>query len=128
LNEGENMMLGNTPYVAARAKSRRQKLADRARLRQLINQSVDQLTVAVGDLGYRTEIDLYAGKLSGGDLVEAALTHNLEAELQDIVDMSNRTIRPLIEIYTLRFEYQNAKAVLKLMKNLTNLMQVVNNV
>ena len=58
------MMLGNTPYIAARAKSRRQKLADRARLRQLINQSVDQLTVAVGDLGYRTEIDLYAGKLT----------------------------------------------------------------
>ena len=41
------MMLGNTPYVVSRAKARRQKLADRARLRQLINQSVDQLTVAV---------------------------------------------------------------------------------
>jgi len=91
------MMLGNTPYIAARAKSRRQKLADRARLRQLINQSVDQLTVAVGDLGYRTEIDLYAGKLTGGDLVEAALTHNLEVELQEIVDMSNRAIRPLMK-------------------------------
>jgi len=111
------MMLGNTPYVAARAKSRRQKLADRARLRQLINQSVEQLTVAVGDIGYRTEIDLYAGKLTGGDLVEAALTHNLEAELQDILKMSNRTIRPLIEIYTLRFEYQNAKAVLRAVHN-----------
>jgi V/A-type H+-transporting ATPase subunit C len=122
------MMLGNTPYVVARAKSRRQKLADRARLRQLINQSVDQLTVAVGDLGYRTEIDLYAGKLSGGDLVEAALTHNLEAELQDIVDMSNRTIRPLIEIYTLRFEYQNAKAVLRAVHNEISIEEVGNTI
>ena len=43
------VMTGNTPYVAARAKSRRQKLADRARLRQLISQSPDQLTVAIGD-------------------------------------------------------------------------------
>ena len=86
-------------------------MADRARLRQLINQSVDQLTVAVGDIGYRHEIDLYAGKLSGGDLVEAALTHNLEAELTEIVNMANRTIRPLIEIYTSRFEYQNAGGV-----------------
>ncbi len=74
-------MLGNTPYVAARAKSRRQKLADRARLRQLINQSPEQMTVAVGDMGYRAEMDLYAGKYSGGDLVEAALTHNLELSL-----------------------------------------------
>ena len=122
------MMLGNTPYIAARAKSRRQKLADRARLRQVINQSVDQLTVAVGDLGYRTEIDLYAGKLTGGDLVEAALTHNLEVELQEIVDMSNRAIRPLIEIYTLRFEYQNAKAVLRAVHNEISIEEVGNSI
>ena len=122
------MMLGNTPYIAARAKSRRQKLADRARLRQLINQSVDQLTVAVGDLGYRTEIDLYAGKLTGGDLVEAALTHNLEVELQEIVNMSNRAIRPLIEIYTLRFEYQNAKAVLRAVHNEISIEEVGNSI
>ena len=122
------MMLGNTPYIAARAKSRRQKLADRARLRQLINQSVDQLTVAVGDLGYRTEIDLYAGKLTGGDLVEAALTHNLEVELQEIVNMSNRSIRPLIEIYTLRFEYQNAKAVLRAVHNEISIEEVGNSI
>jgi V/A-type H+-transporting ATPase subunit C len=89
---------------------------------------VDQLTVAVGDLGYRTEIDLYAGKLTGGDLVEAALTHNLEVELQEIVDMSNRAIRPLIEIYTLRFEYQNAKAVLRAVHNEISIEEVGNSI
>ena len=68
----------NTAYVAARAKSRRASLMDRTRLRQLIQQTPDQLTVAVADSGYRTEIDLYAGHFSGGDLVEAALTHNLQ--------------------------------------------------
>lgn len=122
------MMLGNTPYVVSRAKARRQKLADRARLRQLINQSVDQLTVAVGDIGYRTEIDLYAGKLSGGDLVEAALTHNLEGELTDMVNMSNKTIRPLIEIYTSRFEYQNAKAVFRAIHNEVSVEEVGNSI
>ena len=122
------MMLGNTPYVVSRAKARRQKLADRARLRQLINQSVDQLTVAVGDIGYRHEIDLYAGKLSGGDLVEAALTHNLEAELTEIVNMANRTIRPLIEIYTSRFEYQNAKAVSRAIHNEVSVEEVGNSI
>ncbi len=122
------MMLGNTPYVVSRAKARRQKLADRARLRQLINQSVDQLTVAVGDIGYRTEIDLYAGKLSGGDLVEAALTHNLEGELTEMVNMSNKTIRPLIEIYTSRFEYQNAKAVFRAIHNEVSVEEVGNSI
>jgi vacuolar-type H+-ATPase subunit C/Vma6 len=126
--EGEHMMLGNTPYVVSRAKARRQKLADRARLRQLINQSVDQLTVAVADIGYRNEIDLYAGKLTGGDLVEAALTHNLEAELTEIVNMANSTIRPLIEIYTSRFEYQNAKAVLRAIHNEVSVEEVGNSI
>ena len=122
------MMLGNTPYVVSRAKARRQQLADRARLRQLINQSVDQLTVAVGDIGYRNEIDLYAGKLSGGDLVEAALTHNLERELTEIVNMANATIRPLIEIYTSRFEYQNAKAVFRAIHNEVSVDEVGNSI
>ena len=50
----------NTAYVAARAKSRKSNLMDRTRLRQLIQQTPDQLTVAVADNGYRAEIDLYA--------------------------------------------------------------------
>ena len=125
---GDTMMLGNTPYLASRAKSRRQKLADRARLRQLINQSVEQLTVAVADIGYRNEIDLYAGKLSGGDLVEAALTHNLNRELTEIVNMANSTIRPLIEIYTSRFEYQNAKTVLRAIHNGVAVEEVGNSI
>jgi V/A-type H+-transporting ATPase subunit C len=126
--EGDCMMLGNTPYLASRAKARRQKLADRARLRQLINQSVDQLTVAVADIGYRNEIDLYAGKLSGGDLVEAALTHNLEVELTEIVNMANSSIRALIEIYTSRFEYQNAKAVFRAIHNEVAVEEVGNSI
>jgi V/A-type H+-transporting ATPase subunit C len=124
----ETMMLGNTPYVVARAKARRQKLADRARLRQLINQSVDQLTVAVADIGYREEIDLYAGRLSGGDLVEAGLTHNLEHELTEMVNMADSRIRPLIEVYTSRFEYQNAKAVLRAIHNEVSVEEVGNTI
>ena len=81
------MLAGNTAYVASRAKSRRKKLADLARMRQLINQSTDQLTASVSSMGYADEVNLYAGKLSGADLVEAALTHNLEAELSDILKM-----------------------------------------
>ena len=48
----------NTAYVASRAKARKSNLMDRTRLRQLIQQSPDQLTVAVADSGYRAEIDL----------------------------------------------------------------------
>ena len=121
-------MIGNTAYVASRAKSRRKKLADLARMRQLIHQSPDQLTVAVSNIGYAEEINLYASKFSGGDLVEAALTHNLEVELNDIVSMCNGKIKPMVEVYTSRFEYQNAKVVLRAVMNKVELEKVAHSI
>ena len=121
-------MVGNTAYVASRAKSGRKKLADLARMRQLINQSTDQLTASVSSMGYADEVNLYAGKLTGADLVEAALTHNLEAELLDILKMCNGKIRDIVEIYTSRFEYQNAKVVLRSVVNEVSMEKVSNSI
>ncbi|MBG46281.1 MAG: hypothetical protein CMB76_07160 [Euryarchaeota archaeon] len=118
----------NTAYVAARAKSRKSSLMDRTRLRQLIQQSPDQLTVAVADNGYRTEIDLYAGHFTGGDLVEAALTHNLQAELSNILNLCNGKVRGMVEIYTGRFRYQNAKVVLRAVMNEVDVKKVANSI
>ena len=107
----------NTGYVAARAKARKAGLLDRTRIRQLIQQSPEQLTVAVADSGYRAEIDLYAGTYTGGDLVEAALTHNLQNELTNIISLCSGNVRKLVEIYTGRFRYNNAKVVLRAVLN-----------
>ena len=118
----------NTAYVAARAKSRKASLMDRTRLRQLIQQSPDQLTVAVADNGYRNEMDLYAGHFSGSDLVEAALTHNLQVELAKILDLCNGKVRSIVEIYTGRFQYQNAKVVLRAVDNDVDVKKVSNSI
>ena len=45
-------MRANTAYVAARVKSRKSNLADKARLRQFVRQSPDQFIIVVGDMGY----------------------------------------------------------------------------
>ena len=118
----------NTAYVAARAKSRKSSLMDRTRLRQLIQQTPDQLTVAVADNGYRAEIDLYAGHFTGGDLVEAALTHNLQAELSNIINLCNGKVRDLVEIYTGRFRYHNAKVVLRAVANEVSVKKVAHSI
>ena len=111
------MFSGNVPYVASRAKARRQALMDKARLRQLINQSPDQLTNTVAESGYQNEINLYASRYTGGDLVEAALTHNLEKELDNMLSHCRGKVRKIVEIYSSRYEYQNAKAVLRAVAN-----------
>ena len=111
------MFSGNVPYVASRAKARRQALMDKARLRQLINQSPEQLTNTVAESGYQNEINLYASRYTGGDLVEAALTHNLENELDNMLSHCRGKVRKVVEIYSSRYEYQNAKAVLRAVAN-----------
>jgi len=111
------MRFGSTPYVASRAKARRTSLADRARLRQIIHQNPDQLSVAVADLGYRTEVDRYAATYEGGDLIEAALTDNLEHELDAMVGLCSGKVARIVSVYTRRFEYHNAKAVLRAVLN-----------
>mgnify|MGYP001448471998 CR=1 FL=1 len=75
----------NDAYVATRAKSRKKSLIDGTRMRQLLQQTPEQLSISIADSGYRNEIDLYASGFQGSDLVEAALTHNLENELSNIV-------------------------------------------
>ena len=94
------MLSGNVPYVASRAKARRQALMDKARLRQLINQSPDQLINTVADSGYQNEVNLYASRYSGGDLIEAALTHNLENELENMLSHCRGKVRKIVEIYS----------------------------
>lgn len=118
----------NTAYVASRAKARKSNLMDRTRLRQLIQQSPDQLTVAVADSGYRAEIDLYAGRFTGGDLVEAALTHNLQNELNSIIKLCNGKVKGLVEIYTNRHQYHNAKVVLRAVDNEVSVEKVANSI
>ncbi|MBL71880.1 MAG: hypothetical protein CMB41_01780 [Euryarchaeota archaeon] len=122
------MRFGSTPYIASRAKSRRKALADRARLRQLINHAPDQLTVAVADLGYRSEIDRYAATYDGGDLIEAALTDNLEHELDNITKLCSGKVARIVAVYTSRFEYHNAKAVLRAVVNDVDLDRVAHDI
>ena len=84
----------NTPNASTRCKSRRGKLLDRTQLRQLIQQSPEQLASSVADKGYRNEIDLYSTKFEGSDLLEMALTHRLTREIISTQDkITKRVIR-----------------------------------
>ena len=74
----------NTAYVASRAKA---KVQSNGQTRLDVNPAIPDQLMAVADSGYRTKIDLYTDDSTGGDLVEAALTHNLQNELNSIINM-----------------------------------------
>ena len=103
----------NPSMAAARAKSRKSSLIDRTRMRQLIQQTPEQLAASVADSGYRNEIDIYAARHTGSDLIEMALTHNLEKELASVMHFCSGRLKEQVRIYAGRFSYQNAKIVLR---------------
>ena len=52
----------NIYNASARAKARKATLIDSTRMRQLIQQGTDSIGVSIGELGYRSEMDLYASR------------------------------------------------------------------
>ena len=65
---------GNWANASARSKARKAKLLDETRLRQLMKSGPDTIAASIGELDYRRELDIYSSRLSGADLVEAALS------------------------------------------------------
>ena len=107
----------NTPNASTRCKSRRGKLLDRTQLRQLIQQSPEQLASSVADKGYRNEIDLYSTKFEGSDLLEMALTHRLTREINEVMGFCKGDLLTQVEVYANRFSYFNTKVVLRAVEN-----------
>ena len=106
---------GKANYAASstRAKSRKSALIDQVRMKQLLKQDANAISASIADSGYRADLDLYASRLKGAELVEAALSHNLDRDLAEVLHFCTGSVRDQVAIYALRFEYANAKTVLR---------------
>ena len=103
----------NIYNASARAKARKAALIDTTRMRQLIQQGTDSIGVSIGELGYRSEMDLYATRMDGVDAIEAALFHNLDNDLAQVMGFCQGHLKSLVAIYVERFDYEKAKTVLR---------------
>ncbi len=103
----------NVYNAAARAKARKASLIDPTRMRQLVQQGPDSIGASIGEMGYRSEMDLYASRMSGADAIEAALFHNLDNDLAGVLRFCQGNLKSLVAIYVERFDYEKAKTVLR---------------
>ena len=122
MNRGEIMSMSamsssNAENAAARCKARRATLLDTTRKRQLLQFSTDQLVTSIADSGYRKEMDLYATRFSGAELIEVALAHNLAVDVAQITRFCQGELQRQVGVYTARFTYENAKTVLRAVRN-----------
>ena len=83
----------NISNAGARAKTRKASLIDGTRIRQLLQQGTDSIGASIGEFGYRQEMDLYSARMSGSDAIEAALTHNLDNDLNSVLGFCQGNLR-----------------------------------
>jgi len=107
----------NWANAAARARSRRSRLLDRTRIRQLLKLEPDSIANTIGDAGYRPDMDLYGHRLSGPELVEAALSHNLDREVHEVEAFCNGELADIVDVWALKVDFNKAKAVLRAVKS-----------
>ena len=103
----------NIYNAAARAKARKASLIDPTRMLQLLQLGPESIGASIGELGYRNEMDIYASRMSGADAVEAALVHNLDNDLSEILRFCQGPLKSIVSIYIERFSYEKAKTVLR---------------
>ena len=110
----------NLYNASARAKARKASQIDPTRMKQLIQQGPDSIGASIGELGYRSEMDLYASRMTGADAVEAALFHNMDNDLAGVMRFCQGRLKALVAIYVERFDYEKAKTVLRAVNGGTN--------
>ena len=88
----------NWANACARGKARKAGLIDSTRLRQLLQQSPDSIATSIAEFGYRAELDMYGDKMSGADLVETALNHNMDRDLHQVLHFCQGHLKDLVAI------------------------------
>ena len=91
----------NWANASARGKARKAGLIDSTRLRQLLQQSPDSIASSIAEFGYQAELNLYADKLRGVDLVETALNHNMDRDLAQVLGFCQGQLKNLVSIQSL---------------------------
>jgi len=107
----------NWANASARSKARKAGLIDSTQMRQLLLQEPDAMASSISEMGYRVDLDLYATRLSGADLVEAALNHNMDRDLNQVQRFCQGHLGDLVSIYVERYTYQKVKTALRAVRS-----------
>ena len=104
---------GNWANASARSKARKANLLNETQIRQLMQKGPDTIAASIADAGYSKELNLYSKRLSGADLIEAALSHNLDRDLKEVMGYCQGRLRRIVSVFAFRVSYHNAKTVLR---------------
>jgi V/A-type H+/Na+-transporting ATPase subunit C len=101
------------PYTYVRVITMKAKLLDKDDYNRLLKMGFSEIAKYLQDSEYKKEINELAIKLSGADLIEAALNNNLAATFTKLWRISPDELDLLIDAYVKRYDFFNIKTVIR---------------
>ncbi len=105
--------LGTYPYTFARVSAMKGALLKKEDYDRLLKMSTPEIVRFLQDTTYRREIDEFAARHEGLELVEIALRQNLGRTLAKLQRISTGDLRKLLDAYLARRDIENIKIVLR---------------
>lgn len=100
-------------YINARVSAMKSRLLPKETYAKLMNMSITEIARFIGETEYKSEIDELAGKYSGIDLVEFALSLNLARTYRKLIEVSQGEANALIKAYLRRWDIYNIKTLIR---------------
>lgn len=105
--------LGSYPYINARVRAMKADLIPKGEYAKLAKMGLPEIARYLQETRYKEEINEFAPKYGGADLIEQAINKNIGHTFSKLLDISTGEIRSLLEAYLGRWDLWNLKAIMR---------------
>ena len=113
MGEKKKIGLGRYPYINTRVRTMKAGLISKADYMKLSKMSLPNMARYLQEGCYKKEINEFANKHEGLDLIENAIEANLAATFSKLIRISSNEVSMLIETYLGRWDLRNIKALMR---------------
>ncbi len=111
--EKKKIGLGRYPYINTRVRAMKAGLIPKSDYMKLSKMSLPNIARYLQDGGYKMEINEFAQKYDGLNLIENAIEANLARTFSKLMRISSKEVSLLIEVYLGRWDLENIKALMR---------------
>lgn len=104
---------GNYPYLTARVKARRSLLLPKETYDRFLQMEIPEIARYLGEQQYKDEMLTLGARYEKVDLIEMAITLNLEKTYTQIYHHSEGQLKIMVSRYLDRYDLQNIKTIVR---------------
>ncbi|MBW6462154.1 MAG: V-type ATPase subunit [DPANN group archaeon] len=109
----DKLKLHRDPYLNTRVRVMSSKLISKDQYHRLLKMTSAEISHFLEEGEYKAQIDEFAVRYAGADLIEVALNNNASKCFQKVIHLSKGDTKELIQKYMLRIDIENIKTILR---------------